>query len=265
MLLFRTVSEELSEAVTIIPVTQGLMSPWEPNSSSPPAVTFDPDPTTYDPWHLHLDLHRRSCPGFPALLPASSSDTANTSGSSRRSSSSSEAGGPLQDVDSPSDPPGCSRETSPCSSFKEEELLSRSRGDPDPRSSKRPGGGSQKDPVQVSVSDEQERSAAGSLTSSDGSSTPVASCSPSGSTASLHEGQNQNRVAERRTSNAALQTGGPSRKFSAPALRFTRGVSVGGVGSSTGVHQNQIYHPFPSRKAPRISEAARRLGMYSSF
>ncbi|XP_077952586.1 uncharacterized protein LOC144390161 isoform X2 [Gasterosteus aculeatus] len=51
----------------------------------------------------------------------------------------------------------------------------------------------------------------------------------------------------------------------APALRLTRQLSLGGVGSSNAVHQNQNHHPFPNRKTPRISEAARRLGMYSSF
>lgn len=45
------VSEELSEAVAIVPAPQGLTLPW------PPPVIFDPDP-----WHVHLDLHRRSCP-----------------------------------------------------------------------------------------------------------------------------------------------------------------------------------------------------------
>lgn len=45
------VSEELSEAVAIVSAPQGLTLPW------PPPVIFDPDP-----WHVHLDLHRRSCP-----------------------------------------------------------------------------------------------------------------------------------------------------------------------------------------------------------
>uniref|UniRef100_A0A3B4UYI8 Uncharacterized protein n=1 Tax=Seriola dumerili TaxID=41447 RepID=A0A3B4UYI8_SERDU len=118
--------------------------------------------------------------------------------------------------------------------------------------------------------DSQESSAPGSLTSSDESSTPVASvtCSPSSSTTDLH--LKENRSADVKTTNDFLQTRNTpawrgSRKFSAPALRFTRQLSVGGVGSSSGVHQNQNYYPFPSRKAPRISEAARRLGMYSSF
>ncbi|XP_070787141.1 uncharacterized protein [Enoplosus armatus] len=262
VLLFRKVSEELSEAVSIIPVTQGLTSPWEPNSSSSPATTFEPDPTTYDPWHVHLGLHRRSCPRVTAQLTASSPETTNTNSSSCRSSSS-------------SDPP------------REEDHLNTdwSREDPDAGPSERSREDSlscsQMGPVQVSVSgsleaseqnpsdgskddDSQECSAAGPLTSSDESSTPVTSiaCSLRSSTTSLHE--------DLKVSNDVLQTGSTSpwrgsRKFSAPALRFTRQLSVGGVGSSTGVHQNQNYHPFPNRKTPRISEAARRLGMYSSF
>ncbi|XP_074484172.1 uncharacterized protein LOC141763614 [Sebastes fasciatus] len=293
VLLFRTVSDELAEAVSIIAVTQGLTSPWEPNGGSPPAVTFDPDPTNgCDPWHVHLDLHRRCRPGVSAQLAASSPETTNTNSSSRRSSSSSESGGRNLSVDSTSD--------SPCSSFcsaKEEVPTDRStgdpdtgssRGDPDTGSSVRSRGDPEKmDPVQVSVSDSldsseqhsrsdvseqvppsSERSAAGS----DESTTPVASttCSPSSSTTSLHEDLNPS-AGRTTTSNGVLQTSSTtsawrgSRKFSAPALRFTRQLSVGGVGSSAGVHQNQNYHPFPNRKTPRISEAARRLGMYSSF
>ncbi|XP_022622229.1 uncharacterized protein LOC111237418 isoform X2 [Seriola dumerili] len=298
LLLFRTVSEELSEAVSVVPVTQGLTSP-------PPAVTFNPDPLTYDPWRVHLDLHRRSCPGVTVRLPASSPETTNTSvtGSSRRSSSSSSGSvtvpksrGRKLSVDSTSELLSSSREMSPCSSFsstKEEDHFNVERcRDPDSGSSDRSRGvgGSGADPVHFTVTrpldaseqnpsdgsredppdDSQESSAPGSLTSSDESSTPVASvtCSPSSSTTDLH--LKENRSADVKTTNDFLQTRNTpawrgSRKFSAPALRFTRQLSVGGVGSSSGVHQNQNYYPFPSRKAPRISEAARRLGMYSSF
>lgn len=123
------------------------------------------------------------------------------------------------------------------------------------------------DPVRDSASERHspsDGSEEGHPDGSDESSTPVASisCSPSSSTVSLHEDLKENRSAGGITSTSA---GGGSRKFSAPALRFTRQLSVGGVGSSTGVHQNQNYHPFPNRKPPRISEAAKRLGMYSSF
>lgn len=267
MLLFRTVSEELSEAVSIIPVTQGLTSPWKPSGTSSPSITFDPDPAAYDPWHVHLDLHRRRCPGVTAQLTTSSPETTNTNSSSRCSSSSSEAVGSRQ--------------------VEEEDRFNSdgSRGDPDTESSERSGGDPEKmDPVPVSVSgsldggskDEPDGPCSVSLdlsarSSSDESSTPVASitCSPSSSTTSLQKDLKEGHSAGRKTRNSEQNSSTSawrgSRKSSAPALRFTRQLSVGGVGSSGGVHQNQNYHPFPSRKTPRISEAARRLGMYSSF
>ncbi|XP_049913315.1 uncharacterized protein LOC126398135 [Epinephelus moara] len=274
VLLFRTVSEELSEAVSIIPVPQGLTSPWEPNSSSPPpAVTFNPDPTTCDPWHVHLGLHRHCCLRVTAQqLIASSPETTNTNSSSQHSSSSCESVSRKLFVDLTSD--------SPCSSIcstKEEVPSDTSRVDTE-----------NMDPVQLHVSGSldaaeqhsrdgsKEESSAGSFsdprefsaTGSDESSTPVASISysPSSSITSLHEDLKEHQSADRTTGNVVPQTGSTSsawrgsRKFSAPALRFARQFSVGGVGSSAEVH-----HPFPNRKTPRISEAARRLGMYSSF
>lgn len=54
-----------SDAVTMVPVAQGWTSPWEPASSpSLPVLTFDPDRRTWDPWRVHLDLHRRCHPAF---------------------------------------------------------------------------------------------------------------------------------------------------------------------------------------------------------
>lgn len=268
VLLFRTVSEELSGAVSIIPVPQGLTSPWEPHSSSPPpAVTFNPDPTTCDPWHVHLGFHRHCCPRV-TMQHASSPDTTNTNSSSRRSSSSCESVTKKISVDLTSD--------SPCSSIcstKEEVPSDTSRVDAekiDPVSGSLDAAeqhsrdGSKEERSAGSSSDPHDCSAAGS----DESSTPIASitCSPSSSTTSLHEDLNEHQSAGRTTGNGFPQSGSTSstwrssRKFSAPALRFTRQFSVGGVGSSAGVH-----HPFPNRKTPRISEAARRLGMYSSF
>lgn len=201
--LLRTVSEELSEAVSVVPVTQGLTSPWEPNK-----VTFDPDLATCgDTWRVHLDLHRRGWPGVTARRATPSPEpTTNGNSSFRHSSSSS---------------------SSSCSST-EEVHADGSRGDPG-----------------VGVSD-----------GSRGDHPPT----------SL-----QKDLKEDQTSTVVPLADPPSawrgsRKFSAPALmRFTRQLSVEGVGSSTGVHQNQNHHPFPNRKTPRISEAARRLGMYSSF
>lgn len=195
---------------------------------------------------------------------------------SRCSSSSSEAVGSRRDGD-PDSP------SSAFSRTKEEDQLNteRSRGDPDTGSGGDPermdqvqvsgslDGGSKEDHPGSSCSVSLELSA---HTSSDESSTPVASitCSPSSSTTSLQEDLKEGHPAGVQTRNAVLLNSSTSawrgsRKSSAPALRFTRQLSVGGVGSSAGVHQNQNYNPFPSRKTPRISEAARRLGMYSSF
>lgn len=114
-----------------------------------------------------------------------------------------------------------------------------------------------------SFSDSQECSAAGSLTSSDESSTPVASvtCSPNSSTGDVDDElkkKKENVAANGKTSDGILQD---SRRSSVPSLRFTRQMSFGGVVSS----QHQSYYPFPHRKTQRISEAARRMGMYSSF
>ena len=62
-----SVSEALTEAVRIIPVTQGVTglptaSLWVTNNR-PPDLTLlsvDPTPTTPEPWRAHLDLHRRT-------------------------------------------------------------------------------------------------------------------------------------------------------------------------------------------------------------
>ncbi|KAK5849538.1 hypothetical protein PBY51_013866 [Eleginops maclovinus] len=190
VILYRTVSEELSEAVSFVPVTQGL---------SPPPVTSDPDPTsTCDPWHVHLELHRR---GRPRVTAASTPETTNTNSSSRRSSASScESNNRKLSSDSCC----CTNEEEPKCRGEEEEMESC----PPPTAS---------------------------------------SSSISSTSCSLTEDQGP-RVLQRRLSAPA------------PALRFTRQYSVGGVGSSTGGQ-----HPFPSRKTPRISEAARRLGLYASF
>lgn len=99
-------------------------------------------------------------------------------------------------------------------------------------------------PVQVCASDASfteppKRPDAASLSGPDGSSAPVSSPS------SLHGGLGEEEQSEGGKMSAWGASGG------APALRYTR--------------SNQIYQPFPHRKPPRISEAARRLGMYSSF
>ncbi|XP_029385497.1 uncharacterized protein LOC115061324 [Echeneis naucrates] len=266
LLLFRTVSDNLLEDTNVFPISQVSASPL-------PAVTFDP-------WHIHLDLHRRSCAAITVPPPGSSSEITNTRHSSSRESLSS------------------SEEMSSWRSLngtKEEDLLSvdQSRGDSDSGSSGRsregsvrvnpdwfsittsldvreqsPDNGSRKDPPDVGL----QSLALGSLSSSDESSTPVASstCSSSSSNTNIHEDPKEGRTTHIQNSHGVLKTSstpvwGGSRKFSTHALRFTRQLSMGGVGSSSGAPQNQNYHPFPNRKTPKISEAARRLGMYSSF
>ncbi|XP_029935067.1 uncharacterized protein LOC115378740 isoform X2 [Myripristis murdjan] len=349
VLLFRQVSEELSEAVSIIPVTQGLLvsssspssSPWEPDSSSaaasPPDVTSDLDPMTFDPWHVHLGLHRRSQHSATLQLPPLATTNPGFHSSSRRSSSVSEASSSRQPLggrklvvaDSASDS-SCSREISPSSSFsstKGDHLsssldsnkadpaggfspgatrvpilrsLSGSKGDgvsaslessdTDPgrtrlygsldTSEKNSSPGSREDHIDCSsggsrgcsADDSFSSSVAGSLTSSDESSTPVvsATCSTNTSTTNLDEEEvKKNKPADARNGSAPVLRS--SRKSSAPALRLARQLSFGGVqpqgslGSSGGPSQLQHYYPFPHRKTPRKSEAARRLGMYSSF
>ncbi|XP_035474693.1 uncharacterized protein LOC118290979 [Scophthalmus maximus] len=245
VLLFRTVSEQLSEAVSIVPVTHGF-------TSSPPVTALAPDPTTYDPWHVHLGLHRRSCHGVTVQLPASSLETTNTdvNGSSRRSSSS----------------------NSLCSSFNTREEEAEDEDSPvqvsvsrslEASTEQNPGDGSRENPPDN----------LGSLSSSGESPVPVTSFtgSPCSSNADLHPHLEKNLSAGVQVDDGVLQTRGPAawrdvRKSSAPAaLRFTRQLSVGGVGPSSWVHLNQDHYPFPNRRTPRISDAARRLGMYSSF
>ncbi|CAK6982485.1 histone H3.v1-like [Scomber scombrus] len=200
VLLFKQVSEDLSDAVNIISVTQGLSS-WEPKSSPSPLGS------TPDPWHVHLSLHRRSCPTISISLPTSSSETTN----SRRGSSSSEE-----------------------SRCRKLSLAS----EQNPRGEDPPDG-----LVCGSFSDSPEYSAV----SPDGSSS---------SSSNLTE--NHSATLQTSSSGAAWSS---SRKSSGLGPRFTRQLSLGGVGSSA----NQNYYPFPNRKAPRISEAAKKLGMYSSF
>ncbi|XP_041824308.1 uncharacterized protein LOC121628949 [Melanotaenia boesemani] len=243
VLLFRTVSEEPAEAVRIVPVAQGLVSPWEPNTPPP---SFDADQKMYDPWHVHLELHRRSHPTGSTQLPHSRHTW----------SSSSDVGGSQQESRSrkPSSSVSLcsSRETSPCTREKDEAR-------PDSGTSDGSSGGSSRtcgvDQVQSSSEqhlseDPAEMSAQSSVIIFQGPVDPGpdggSTCTPS--TTSPHLNQEQNQSSESITSKARRGS------------RFSRQLSIGGMCSSS-----QNHYPFPSRKTPRISEAARRLGMYSSF
>lgn len=112
-------------------------------------------------------------------------------------------------------------------------------------------------------------------TPSAASSTPCSSRSPS-----LSDDHSQGSVGELTPSGAStpgssveLDSGlseGSNRKFSAPAV-LSRQLSFGGQHHRGGLHPLTLscsaphHYPFPQRKTLRKSEAAKRLGMYSSF
>lgn len=199
VLLVRTVSQEMCEAISIIPVMQGLTSPQEPDAS----LTFDPDPSTYDPWRLHLDLHRRLCARLnlhvSRRLPSSSGTLDSEKEAAPTSESDSSAGAlPLSCLTAEED------STPPTTSS-----------------------------LQVSGSTEDHRD------------TSSWDAPP---TAGLQRNENP-------------PTGGPIGDNSSSVGPPSGGcqLSVGAVAPS-----HQKYQPFPHRKNPRISEAARRLGMYAS-
>ncbi|XP_076014203.1 uncharacterized protein LOC143006798 isoform X2 [Genypterus blacodes] len=292
VLLFRRVSQELSDALSIIPVPQSLTSPTEPQNCSPVANN-NPNLLTSDPWHVHLGLHRRSC---SLVTNQVSPEMQRTNSYFRFPSHFAESDSRDQELlgDSISNFVG-SRETfiSTKSHLKcptgepVHDSLKSPMGDPVSDSSNCPTGDvdgslevSQTSPVGCSTddhfdhsictsevcvfgssfSDSQESSAA-SLTNSNDGSTPVASVtySPHSSISDVEDELKKETIdVNGKTSPGILQA---SRRTPVPALRFTRQVTLGGVVSS----QHPSYYPFPHRKSQRISEAARKLGMYSSF
>ncbi|XP_034035982.1 uncharacterized protein LOC117518846 [Thalassophryne amazonica] len=279
LLLFRTVSEDLSEAITIVPVPQALGSSREPDGSSvaasPSDVTFEPEPMTCDPWHIHLGLHRRSHRGVTVQLPAVSPEVMDTRGCSPSRSCSSTDSKLL--VDSPIKSPGTSGNASPCGAKEDKHFqgaVDRSSRHADCSSTERPRPDSicatsdqpEHEAVQgsvprsLSVSSSSSKRSSGSSSSESSAtahlmdSAPVASIT--GSTGNLNSDLDQKPVLHSDGTPACHR----SRKFQGPASRVTRQLSVGGIGSSA-----SDFFPFPHRKSPRISEAAKRLGMYSSF
>ncbi|XP_074549054.1 uncharacterized protein LOC141807171 [Halichoeres trimaculatus] len=206
VLIYRTVSVELKDAISIIPINQSLTSPCGLCSSSLPTLTLEGDPASCDPWMVPLDLHQHS--------------------SSRRSLSSSKTVSSKHHMDPPS------------SSSSDVDHISTSR----------------MDLIQSPVFNSP----------CDGFNNEMPITSPPSSTASsLDVDLKENWSPSRHTCNSTLKNSSSawrgSRKFSAPpSFRLTRQLSVGGVG------QNQNF-PFPCRKTRRISEAVRRLGMYSSI
>lgn len=151
------------------------------------------------------------------------------SSSSRRSlSSSSEAVSFQQDVGSISDSPGRSSAMSPFNCTTEEDHIDVDRSRRAPETMRL---------VQVSVSEPVDASEQKESRRNH----PDSASLPSS------------------TADASISGSPSSPGTSAPALRFIRQPSAGGAGSP-----KHSYQPFPHRKTPRISEAARRLGMYSS-
>ncbi|KAG7239403.1 hypothetical protein INR49_029151 [Caranx melampygus] len=150
MLQYRKFSEELSEAISVIPFT-------------PPVITFDPVPLSYNPWQVHLDLHQCSCSDVPVQLPASSLET-NTS----ITGSSSSKEGDYFNTERPRDP---DFRGGPASSTVDQVqfYITRSLSGPEQSTSD----GSRRDPPD----DSQESLVSASLTSSDPSS-PLWSPSP---------------------------------------------------------------------------------------
>ncbi|XP_026218090.1 putative protein TPRXL isoform X2 [Anabas testudineus] len=287
VLLFRTVSEELSDAVSIVPVTQDL-------TPLLPTIIFDPDPTAYDPWHVHLDHHRRSHTVVAVQLPVSSPETNTSIDSSSRCSESCslETGSSQQESRSRKLSMDSTRDS--LSSCREQENhydACRSREDPDSESSTGDCfSSSEVDPAQVSVTGSlspseqqsrgppdgsfsssnedsvcssntlsQEGSVPGSWTSSDESSTPVASIasSPCSSNTNQHEDLKETRSADTKSSSGVLQTNSTptqrgSRKFSPAANRFTRQLSVGGRARPQGSSITRTTTPSPTGR-PHVS------------
>ncbi|XP_026218091.1 putative protein TPRXL isoform X3 [Anabas testudineus] len=281
------VSEELSDAVSIVPVTQDL-------TPLLPTIIFDPDPTAYDPWHVHLDHHRRSHTVVAVQLPVSSPETNTSIDSSSRCSESCslETGSSQQESRSRKLSMDSTRDS--LSSCREQENhydACRSREDPDSESSTGDCfSSSEVDPAQVSVTGSlspseqqsrgppdgsfsssnedsvcssntlsQEGSVPGSWTSSDESSTPVASIasSPCSSNTNQHEDLKETRSADTKSSSGVLQTNSTptqrgSRKFSPAANRFTRQLSVGGRARPQGSSITRTTTPSPTGR-PHVS------------
>ncbi|XP_038132021.1 uncharacterized protein LOC119777280 isoform X2 [Cyprinodon tularosa] len=220
----RTGFSELSDAISIVPVSQGWTSSWEPSSPSPPVVYLDSDQKMSDPWRVHLDLHRRRRPVLSTQMGQRTCRRSCSPASKVRSSN-----------PSPSD----------CfCSFSDSDLSSQELpvgADPGSGVSDGSGEGYSRD----------SRGGQGSPYNSPWRTTERVSQQPGvhGSRSSFtRRDQNQQENQSSGTSGSQnLQTScGVSEQLSAG----------GGSGSS------QNPYPFPTRRTPKISEAARSLGLY---
>ncbi|XP_016886957.1 uncharacterized protein LOC107988366 [Cynoglossus semilaevis] len=232
VLLHGTVSEQLSDAVTIVPVTQSFTS-----SSPPEHITCSQGPLTFDPWHIHLDLHRRfSCSSLMvAPLQVHSPTLGSYRCSSSSSSSSCDSSVNTRGVNSTPDSQKIHTQTSGCSSAVES---SRTSGD------------------QVSGSDDPAQNPG------EGSSSPAAGSDarPLGSHSSAHCTSPSSHLQTDLKKNQS--SGG---KSSTSCRTREQSPSSACLHHNQNLNQNLNHFPFPSRRMPRISEAAKRLGLYSSF
>ncbi|CAL8294601.1 unnamed protein product [Lota lota] len=277
VVIFRRVSEDLTEAVRVIPVTQGMSSlMWITNNSRQPDLTLlpdDPTPTTRDPWHVHLDLHRRtSTPPVVAVTLAPPARTSNIAGSHwppshRRHSSLSEAGSlkPKNKVERYVDSAAGLNGSCPNISLKDPlpGYVHRAEAHQLDGFLKIPpreeGGG------ESLTSTSEGFSIEGSLTSFEESYNPVGYSRTPSACSSVAD-PNEIEDYDKPLDNLAYPAVG---KLAEPVPTPTRhqrfGVQQHRPTLVPEQHQPPNYYPFPNRKSIKKSEAAKKLGMYSSF
>ncbi|XP_022073897.2 uncharacterized protein LOC110968346 [Acanthochromis polyacanthus] len=215
VLLLRTVSED------VVTVPQGMTLPWEPTSTSDLDLTFDP-------WHVHLDLHRRCSPG------------------GTRTSRRSESGD--RNVSLGSGSHQCARETSLCGSS------GSSRDDRLEAGLDSDGSGEELHPDLLQLQARQEeRLQARQEERLQARQEERLQTRQEERLQTRQEERLQTRQEER------LQT----RQEERLQTRQEERLQTHQQNSSRS--RRLLSFPFPSRRTPRISEAARRLGMYSSF
>ncbi|MEQ2229916.1 hypothetical protein ILYODFUR_023861 [Ilyodon furcidens] len=237
--LVRTDFDELSDTISIVPVPQGWTSPWKPASFSPPVDNFDSDPKMFDPWHVHLDLHRRCRPAvnIQTELRRCRCSCSSPSGISTTNLS-------LSD---------CFCSSTDTCSFTEEHLVGSNPGSGSSdgcsegfsRSCLMGQAPGSKNPTHSSSSRTTERVYQQSKVQGSGA-----------STTNLDQNQEKNQSAR----SSGFSSSRNSQHLQTPTSRFSHQLNSGG-----GSRLSRNHYPFPSRKTPKISEAVRRLGLYSSF
>ncbi|CAL8402280.1 unnamed protein product [Gadus morhua 'NCC'] len=278
VVVFRRVSEDLTEAMRIIPVAQGLSSSlWLTNSNRPPDLTLlsvDPTPATPDPWHDHLALHR--CPSTPPVVTLSPPAQTSTAAGShwppphRRHS---EAGSfkPKNKVERYVDSAAGLKGSCPNISSKDPlsgcvHMAGARQLDGFLKIAPREEGGGE------SLTGTSEGfSFEGSFTSLEESYTPPGcSLTPSAcsSVADPYETEDYDKPLEGSHGGYGLACPAVGR-LAAPVPTPNRSQSFGVQPLRPTLvpdqHHYSTYYPFPNRRSIKKSEAAKKLGMYSSF